>query len=101
MYSKEERLKLLLNTIDKNIDLLPDLLSHVSLKLNEFKNKVKKENDIQMVNALGSACHLLSMKRKPSDMKRACILIEKAQFPNGLESWHHEGEKAFYNKFLR
>lgn len=98
---KEERLKQVINMIDENIDLLPDILTHISIKLFDFKTKCEKQNNNKMVNALGSACQLLAMKRKPKDMKRACILIEEAQFPNGLESWHHEGERMFYEKYLK
>jgi len=100
-HSKEQKLNEILKTIDENIEFLPDILSHASMRLTQYKNQCEKKNNNKMVNALGSACQLLAMKRKPTDMKRACILIEQAQFPHGLESWHHEGEKNFYNKFLR
>jgi hypothetical protein len=98
---KEERLEIVFRMIDDNIDLLPDILAYVGMKLSAFKAKCEKENNALMVNALGSACQLLAMKRKPADMKKHCILIEKAQFPRGIEDWHHEGERNFYNKFLK
>lgn len=71
----------------------------------EFKilEKYKKQNNNILRSALGIACELLAMKKKPSDkeMKSRCVLIEKALFPNGLQSWHHQGEIDFYNRFLK
>lgn len=101
MMKKEERLDVLFRMIDDNVDLLPDILTYVGDKLSAFKTKCERENNNLMVNALGSACQLLAMDRKPADMKKHCVLIERAQFPRGIEEWHHEGEKKFYNKFLK
>lgn len=101
MSNEEKRLKVLFQLIDDNVDLLPEILYYVGKRFSEFKEKCKRENNNLMVNALGSACQLLAMPRKPTDMKKHCVLIERAQFPNGLEDWHHEGERKFYNKYLR
>ena len=96
---KEELLKI----IDDNLYQTPDILKHLADKMVEFQSQCKKENDNLLRNALGSACQILAMKKRPSDkkMKEYCVLIKRAQFPNGLESWHHQGEINFYNRFLK
>lgn len=99
----DKQLEKLLEIIDQNIEFYPDILVHISGKMKEFQKYCKKQNDSLMINALGSACQILAMKKRPSDkeMKKHCVLIQKAQFPKGLESWHHQGEKNFYNRFLK
>jgi hypothetical protein len=96
---KEELLKI----IDENLYQTPEILKHLANRMSEYQNQCEKINDILLRNALGSACQILAMKRRPSDkdMKDYCILIKKAQFPNGLESCHHQGEINFYNRFLK
>lgn len=96
---KEELLKI----IDDNLYQTPDILKHLADKMVEFQSQCEKENDNLLRNALGSACQILAMKKRPSDkkMKEYCVLIKRAQFPNGLESWHHQGEINFYNRFLK
>jgi len=96
---KEELLKI----IDDNLHQTPSILKHLADKMVEFQANCKKENDSLLRNALGFACQILAMKKRPSDkeMKEYCVLIKKAQFPNGLESWHHQGEINFYNRFLK
>ena len=96
---KEELLKI----IDDNLYQTPEILEHLSVRMTEYQNQCKKENDNLLRNALGSACQILAMKKRPSDktMKDYCVLIKRAQFPNGLESWHHQGEINFYNRFLK
>jgi hypothetical protein len=96
---KEELLKI----IDENLYQTPEILEHLSVRMVEYQNQCKKENDSLLRNALGTACLILAMKKRPSDknMKDYCVLIKKAQFPNGLESWHHQGEINFYNRFLK
>jgi hypothetical protein len=96
---KEELLKI----IDDNLYQTPDILKHLADKMVEFQSQCEKENDNLLRNALGSACQILAMKKRPSDktMKDYCVLIKRAQFPNGLESWHHQGEINFYNRFLK
>lgn len=91
----------LLNIIDENLDKLPEILAHISIRLSEYQEVCKKDNDNLLRNALGSACQLLAMNRKPKDMEKYCTLIKQAQFPNGLESWHHQGERNFYNRYLK
>ena len=97
------KLEKLLNHIDDNLDKLPEILYFISTKLTEYHELCEKNNNALLRNALGSACQILSMKKKPSDkeMKKYCVLIERAQFPNGLESWHHQGEVEFYNRYLK
>lgn len=93
----------LIQIIDDNLEKSPEILGHISKRMNQYLKNCKKENDTKYINALGSACTILSMKRRPSDkdMRKYCILIEKAHFPNGLETWHHTGEIEFYNRFLK
>lgn len=93
----------LLNIIDSNLYQTPHILKHLADKMLDFQNLSKRENDTLLRNALGEACQILAMKKRPSDkeMKNYCILIKRAQFPKGLESWHHQGEINFYNRFLK
>lgn len=93
----------LLNIIDENLDKLPEILAHISIRLSEYQELCKNRNDKLLRDALGSACQILAMKKKPSEkeMPHYCVLIEQAQFPNGLESWHHQGEISFYNRYLK
>lgn len=97
------KLEKLLKQIDENLDKLPEILTHISSRLIEFRETCERKNNVLLREALGSACQLLAMKKKPptKEMKQYCILIERAQFPNGLESWHHQGEKNFYNRYLK
>lgn len=97
------KLEKLLKQIDENLDKLPEILTHISSRLIEYRETCERKNNVLLREALGSACQLLAMKRRLPDkeMKKYCVLIERAQFPNGLELWHHQGEKDFYNRYLK
>jgi hypothetical protein len=96
---KEEFLKI----ISEHPQYLPDILAHIHTLLKEYKNICRKENDLLLREALGDAVHLLGMKRKPDHefMKKMCIRIKNAIFKDGVNSYHHEGERTFYNKYLK
>lgn len=94
--------KQILEIIDENFDKVPEILNHISTRLTDIQEICMKDNN-DLRNALGNACSILALDRKPNDkqMKKYCGLIEKTHFPNGIESWHHQGEKNFYNRYLK
>ena len=66
-----------------------------------YRQKCETQNNNQLREALGDACIILAMKKKPSlkDMaNHYCIRIKKAIFQNGITEYHHQGEKNFYEK---
>lgn len=96
---KEEFLKVVL----QHSEYLPDVFKLFSQMLEEYKDKCEKRNNILLREALGDACTIMSHKRRPSkeDMKIFSGRIERAIFPNGLEPYHHTGEKNFYDIYLK
>lgn len=86
--------------IDQHPDYLPQILAQVGKRLNNYYTHCKRQNDHDLREALGDACHILGMKKRPADMKNACMRIERTIFPYGIERYHHEGEKQFYRRYL-
>jgi len=78
--------------------LIPEVLKLCADHMDAFKEQAKRQNDALLREALGDACHLLGMKRKPGGKQfaRHCVRIIKAIFPKGITDYHHEGEKNFY-----
>lgn len=89
--------------LDQNPLLLPHLLTLCSLRLSQFQKKAKQANDHLMREALGDAVHLLGMNKKPkaSFITQMSARIKSAIFPNGITSHHHQGEKQFFEKYLK
>lgn len=96
-------LKKIYDLIDSNVQYLPDILSHVSKRLREYAQHCEKHNDSLLRNALGDAVTMLSRKRKPTDklIRQFSVLIKKAIYKDGLTDYHHQGEKDFYNRFIK
>lgn len=70
----------------------------------EYRDWCKRQNNHLLRQALGDALLLLGTDKKLSanDMKKFCIRIEKAVFPNGIDkNYYHEGEQRFYKKYLQ
>jgi len=86
--------------IEQDPSIIPFVLKTCADYMKAFEQKAKKQNDSLLREALGDACHLLGMKRRPNDMKKHCIRIEKAIFKKGLTDYHHQGEINFYNRYL-
>lgn len=91
-----------LENIDQMITDDPDLIAPImhmcGEHLDKFRKDAKKQNDALLREALGDACHLLGMKKRPPKKTFAslCTRIVRAIFPNGITSQHHQGEKKFY-----
>jgi hypothetical protein len=94
---KEEFLKVL----SEHPQFLPDILQYLHTMITDYMKYCERQNNIMLREALGDAVHLLGMKKKPKDMKRACTRIENAIFRDGLCTYHHEGERQFYNRYLK
>ena len=87
--------------IEQDPSIIPFVLKTCGDYMSAFEAKAKMKNDSLLREALGDACHLLGVKRKPKDMKNCCIRIEKAIFKDGLTSYHHKGEQDFYNRYIK
>jgi len=103
---EEKHLKSVLLMIDKYVRFYPQILLRISENLIEYRKKCKRENDSDLRECLGDALTLLSMDRKPSKkfLKEKYLLrIKNILFNKGLteEGRFHQGEKDFYNKFLK
>lgn len=88
--------------IDENEIIIPEVLSLCSIKMEAYRTKCKKQNDVLAYEALGDAVHILGMKRKPKEevLRKHFIRIKKSHFPNGIEHHHHTGERNFYKRYL-
>lgn len=96
-------LKKLGSIIENNPHLIPKILQMCSDNLIAYKKDCEKRNNFLLREALGDAVHLLGMERKPArkDFVQYCIRIKKAIFSEGITSHHHQGERNFYNRFLK
>lgn len=96
-------LKKVLKVVKEKPEYYPYILTLISNDMEKYKTDCKKRNDWVLREALGDAVHLLGMKKKPpfEEMKKLCIRIKNAIFPNGITSYHHQGEKNFYEKYLK
>lgn len=97
--------KEILDNILKNIDYYPNIVPYVltgiSTNLFDYKKKCKKQNDHDLREALGDACSILGRKRLPSlkDLSTLyCQRIKETIFKDGIEQYHHEGERNFFEK---
>jgi len=100
----DDKLKEIKQFIIENPDYHATLLGIIADQYNQYLEWCVKQNNHLLREALGDALHLLGMKRKPSDkdMKQYCVRIERAVFPNGIiRNYHHEGERRFYERFLK
>ena len=91
---------------EKNLEsyrnLTPYILSIIAQDYKNFQDVSEKKNNTLLREALGDACIILSMKRKPNEKELPKYLerIKQAIFPKGITEFHHDGEKNFYNKFF-
>ena len=102
-YLKNKALKEIKELITQNPKLLPDIFIFLGESLKNYKDVCKKENDHLLREALGDALCLLGTKRKPDleTIKRFSIRIKQAIYPDGIKSFHHQGEKNFFEKYLK
>jgi len=99
----EQHIEELLREIDKHPDSYPHILIHISKRLEQYRVMCKRQQDHDLRESLGDAVHLLGMPKKPAkkEMKNLCTRIEKTIFPEGPQSHHHQGERQFYEKYLK
>jgi len=97
-----ENIKKINELITHDPALIAPIMHLCGEHLDKFREQAKKQNDALLREALGDACHLLAQKRKPPKKTffKHCIRIIKAIYPDGLTSYHHQGEKDFYNIYL-
>ena len=97
----KKNLNNILNIIENNPEIYPYVMTGMTTILFEFKEKCKRRNDNLLREALGDACNILGQKKLPSLKELSslyCTRIRKAIFSNGIETYHHEGEKNFFKK---
>ena len=100
---KHRELQKILNQIKEYPEFYPDILNFIASEMTKYKEKCKKENDWLLREALGDACCLLGSKRKPpaSVITKFSIRIKKAIFKDGLNQYHHQGERNFFERYLK
>ncbi len=103
--TKEQRVEKLKENLDQNVDLWPEVLIHIALKQQEFQRFCKKQNNSVLREVSGDLMTIMSGKKlPPSDViTKLCIRVKRYIFPNGItkEGNFHEGEKKFYEKYLK
>jgi hypothetical protein len=102
--TKEQRIEKLKETLDQNIELWSEVLIHIALKQVEFKKFCKKQNDYAIRECCGDLMCLMSQKKLPPKdvITKLCIRVKRYIFPNGIKEGNfHQGEKGFYEKYLK
>lgn len=102
MNYEEKRVLAAIAFVEENIDLAPEMLSHIAVKFTEFKTACKKQCDMDWRNATTSALAMLAEEMKPGDelVPMATTIIRKVVYPNGIESASCEAERIFWRKYL-
>jgi len=103
--SKERRIEKVLQMIDENIDLTPEILMHIANREKKFQETCKKNNDWALREVAGDLMCILSQKRLPPQkvITKLLFRVKQTIFPNGLtkEGNFHQGERNFYEKYLK
>ena len=102
-YNKEKLIERMRADIEAHPEIMPDVLTLAVESLEAYRERVKKESDGLLTEALGDAVHLLAMKRRPNDVDMGPYVqrIVKARFSEGLPENYHEGEKMFYDRYVK
>jgi len=97
-----ENIKRINQMIMDDPSLIAPLMHLCGEHLDKFRENSKKQNDNLLREALGDACHIIGLDRKPTKKTLAmhCARIVEAIFPKGIVDYHHEGEKRFYEKII-
>lgn len=98
-----EDLRSILKYIEEHPEHSELFLTATSKSLANFRARCEKRNNHLFREALGDACHMLGMKRRPKakEMRNFCVRIKDAIFKDGITQFHHEGEKNFFNRYLK
>lgn len=103
--SKDQRKEKIKDFLEENMDLWPFVLSHIASKQEEFQRSCKKQNNYALREVAGDLMTIMSGNKLPSKdvITKLCIRVKKYIFPNGItkEGNFHQGEKNFYEKYLK
>ena len=92
----------ILKNIDRQISNSPKLIPYILMVVSEyqfaFMSKCRQANDRVMREALGDALLLFSQKEQldKKDLKQFCGRIKNAIFKEGINEYHHQGERNFF-----